>query len=339
MDPISQATFGASWALSAQKKDSKRPRIRRALMFGCVTGMAADLDVLIRSQTDSLLSLEFHRQFTHSLIFTPVGALICCFFLNRLFRFYKKFPQRESFKQDYFVCFMAYLSHGLLDAATSYGTQLYWPFTNYRESFDIISIIDPIFTSMLILGLVLTAVKSNVIYTRVFLAACFAYFGLGFVQQHRAKASIHELAKERGHIPERLTVKPSLGNLLLWKSVYTYEGTYYVDAIRAGVNKKVYEGQTTKNYSLEDAQALVKDAPIQMNDVKRFYWFSQGYISVDKDNPNYIIDVRYSMIPNEVKALWGVIISPGQDKHVNFVHTRGRSKEVGQKFGRMLRGE
>lgn len=338
MDPISQATFGASWALSVQKKDSQRPRIRRAMMFGCATGMAADLDVLIRSEVDSLLALEFHRQFTHSLLFTPIGALICCFFLNRFFRFFKKYPQRESFKQDYLVCFMAYLSHGILDAFTSYGTQLYWPFTNYRVSGDIISIVDPIFTFMLILGLILYAVKSNIKFVRFFLGACFLYLGLGVVQQHRAKAAINELAKERGHIPERLTVKPSIANQLVWKSVYSYDGTYYVDAIRAGLEKKVYEGETTKNYSLEEVQNMVT-SPIQKEDIKRFHWFSQGYISVDKDNPNYIIDVRYSMLPNSVKALWGIIISPTEDKHVNFVNTRGRDRDIGKKFGKMLKGE
>ena len=41
---------------------------------------------------------------------------------------------------------MGTLSHGLLDACTSYGTRLYWPFSQYRESWDLISIIDPLFT-------------------------------------------------------------------------------------------------------------------------------------------------------------------------------------------------
>jgi hypothetical protein len=36
--------------------------------------MAPDLDVLISSRTDPLLFLEYHRQFTHSLVFIPFGA-------------------------------------------------------------------------------------------------------------------------------------------------------------------------------------------------------------------------------------------------------------------------
>jgi inner membrane protein len=43
---------------------------------GMAGGLAADLDILIYSNTDPLLFLTFHRQFTHSLIFIPFGGLI-----------------------------------------------------------------------------------------------------------------------------------------------------------------------------------------------------------------------------------------------------------------------
>ncbi|GAL32009.1 integral membrane protein [Vibrio maritimus] len=37
--------------------------------LGLLSGLAPDIDVLIRSSHDPLLFLEFHRQFTHSLLF------------------------------------------------------------------------------------------------------------------------------------------------------------------------------------------------------------------------------------------------------------------------------
>ena len=46
-------------------------------LLGALAGMAPDLDVLIRSSTDPLLFLEYHRQFTHSLAFIPIGAALC----------------------------------------------------------------------------------------------------------------------------------------------------------------------------------------------------------------------------------------------------------------------
>ena len=70
MDPLSQAAIGAAAAQSA----SATKTVRHALWIGAAAGMAPDLDVLIQSSTDPLLALEYHRQFTHSLLFVPIGG-------------------------------------------------------------------------------------------------------------------------------------------------------------------------------------------------------------------------------------------------------------------------
>ena len=74
MDPLSHGVFGASVAHFSAKNPSK---LRWALLVGFLAGIAPDLDVLIRSAEDPLLFLEYHRQFTHSLFFIPIGALLC----------------------------------------------------------------------------------------------------------------------------------------------------------------------------------------------------------------------------------------------------------------------
>ena len=66
MDPISQGVLGASFAQAAAKNKGK---IIAAAWFGALAGMAPDLDVVIQSSSDPLVFLEFHRQFTHALIF------------------------------------------------------------------------------------------------------------------------------------------------------------------------------------------------------------------------------------------------------------------------------
>ena len=64
MDPITQATFGG---IFAQAFSSKK-KIVAASLVGIIAGLSPDLDVFIRSGEDPLFSLEYHRQFTHSLI-------------------------------------------------------------------------------------------------------------------------------------------------------------------------------------------------------------------------------------------------------------------------------
>lgn len=70
MDPISQGAFGASLSQTLTKKN-----LLIIGIIGFLSGMTPDLDILIKSNNDPLLFLEFHRQFTHSLFFIPIGGL------------------------------------------------------------------------------------------------------------------------------------------------------------------------------------------------------------------------------------------------------------------------
>ena len=72
MDPISQGALGAAFSQATAKKE----KLRAAALLGCLAGMSADLDVFINSSTDPLLFLEYHRHFTHALLFIPFGAAI-----------------------------------------------------------------------------------------------------------------------------------------------------------------------------------------------------------------------------------------------------------------------
>ena len=75
MDPLSQGTVGAAFAQSVANKNN----IFKIGFIGFLAGLIPDLDVLIQSSTDPILSLEYHRQFTHSLLFIPFGSLILLF--------------------------------------------------------------------------------------------------------------------------------------------------------------------------------------------------------------------------------------------------------------------
>ena len=146
MDPLSQGIVGS---VAAQQKNSKE-KILLITIIGFLSGMAPDLDVFIRSSYDPLLAIEFHRQFTHSLIFIPFGALIVTVFTRLIFF------KILSFFENYIFAIIGYATHGFLDACTSYGTQLMWPFSNERYAWNIISIIDPLLTIPILFFLILT---------------------------------------------------------------------------------------------------------------------------------------------------------------------------------------
>ena len=316
MDPLSQGIVGT---VAAQQPANKKV-ILLSTLLGFFSGMAPDLDIFIRSSDDPLMALEFHRQFTHSLIFIPVGGLICSTF------FYFLFAKRQniSFKTTSLYCTLGYASHGLLDSCTSYGTQLFWPFSDYRVAWNTISIIDPLFTIPLLIMVVLTIFKRKMLFARAAFLWIIFYFFLGYSQHERAKQLAFSTAEKRGHMVKRIEVKPSLANLLVWKAIYETEGRYYVDAIKISLENKIIEGTSIDKLNVEESFPWLDQNSQQAKDIKRFSWFSNGYLAISKENPNRIIDIRYSMLPNEIHGLWGIEISKEIDdkEHVKYFFNR-----------------
>lgn len=312
MDPLSQAVLGATAAQTIGDKKN----LAKATVIGALAGMAADLDVLIKSPSDSLLALEYHRHFSHSLIFIPLGALICALLLYALVGRYWQL----RFKSTYLYCLLGYATHGLLDACTSYGTQLLWPFSNYRVSWDIISIIDPLFTLPLLILIVLAAKRQQRAFVYCAVAWCAMYLSLGVLQHERAMMVANDLISERGHSANHVEVKPSFANLLVWKIIYQSDDHYYVAATRLGISSKVWPGESIRRLDRQRDLAWLDNASQQAKDIERFRWFSAGFIALDPNNPYQIIDMRYSMLPNKIAPLWGIRLNPNAaaNEHVQF---------------------
>ncbi len=343
MDPLSQASLGASLSQSFAGDKSKQ---RSALVIGALAGMAPDLDVLIRSADNPILFLEFHRQFTHSLVFIPFGALICALVFYPVMRskwFSNRWPAAKlSFLQVYLFAFLAYATHGLLDACTSYGTQLLWPFSRERFAWNTVSIIDPLFTLPVLILVLLAAYRKNARYARAAFAYAVIFLSLGIIQHHRAEAAVVQLAKQRGHQVERVQVKPSFGNRHVWKIIYEYDGRYYVDAVRLLLNTEYITGTSIQKLDVKrDFPWLPADSQ-QAKDIERFRWFSDGYLAVSRRNPNLIMDIRYSHLPNRIYSMWGVKVNKQQidegklDAHVSYEIKSGTDKKTFKRFMDML---
>lgn len=333
MDPLTQMSLGAAAAAAL----SRRGNLRTAVVVGALAGGAPDLDVLIRSPQDPLLSLEYHRHFTHGLIMAPLIGLLVASLYHLIFRFCK-LPLRQL------VLFgvAGAMTHGLLDACTSYGTRLYWPFNNHRESWDIISIIDPIFTIPLLLLTVIAFAFRRPRACQIALVLCLLYFGLGIVQRERALHFARTLAAERGHQPQQLTARPSFANIILWRIVYRDGAQYYVDAVRLlpGTEPLLYPGESIAALGAEQRLAAGAGRTLVADDIERFDYFSQGYLYPHPEQADVLADLRYAMLPNSVDPLWGIRLPPsGVDQRVEMVYFREANSSAVARLKAMLRGE
>jgi inner membrane protein len=90
--------------------------------------------------------LEYHRDFTHSLILLPIYAL----FFGWLF---VRISKRPYFWSYYRICLLVLLSHVVLDLLTSYGTMIFSPFYEHRYAWDLVFIVDLIFSGIIVIPL------------------------------------------------------------------------------------------------------------------------------------------------------------------------------------------
>jgi len=300
--------------------------------MGGLSAMTPDLDLFIRSGTDPLLAIEYHRHFTHSLVFIPIGALICAALLYPLFK------RQIAFGAAYGFCLLGFASHALLDAFTSYGTLLLWPFSHERIAWDLISVIDPLFTVPLIAMVFLGARRRRPVFAMLGIGWCVCYLGIGYFQHQRAGVAAGDLAASRGHTPALIETKPSLANLLLWKTIYVYQGQYYLDAVRVGTHVRVFDGEVRPVLDVQRDFPWLDDSSQQARDIERFRQFADGYLSLDSANPDLIVDLRYSLVPNRGSGLWGIELDAdaAPDAHAAYVTMRNRSFAEGRELLRML---
>jgi inner membrane protein len=330
MDILTQGLLGGVVAQSIAERDEKK----RATLIGIFSGLLADADILISSANDPLLNIEYHRHFTHSLFFVPFGAAVACLLLWPFLR------RQLPLSRLYLFCLAGFGLSGVLDALTSYGTLLFWPFSDQRVAWNAISIVDPVFTLILLVSLVLGWRLASRRAALSGLVLCGLYLGLGFIQQHRALQMADELIAKRNHQPLQQVVKPTLGNLLLWRSVYTDSDRIYVDALRVGLfERTIYPGESVHRFDLSrDLPSLDPDSTLAQ-DIRRFERFSDGYVAIEPEQPGVLGDIRYSMLPQSTKPLWGISIDPQNPKeHAEYHFYRDNSQGIRRTFLNMLLG-
>lgn len=176
--------------------------------------------------------------------------------------------------------FWSIVTHPLLDTCTTYGTQLFQPFHNYRAAIDNISVVDPLYTVPFLICLLLAASRRRGSKWRLRLN----YLGLGlssaymlftFYNKYRVNEIFEQSLQREGIAYHRMAVSPSILNNILWQGLAEGDTAYY-------------HGM----YSLLDREPRVLSFAVipKGHDLLQPYegdrvagilkWFSNGYYSV-----------------------------------------------------------
>lgn len=302
MDPVTHVLLGATIGHAG----FGRTLGCTAALAGGLAALLPDADVFIRSAADPLLAIEYHRHFTHALACAPVGAAIVAAL------WFWKPKWRGQWLPLWLCCLVAHVSHCLLDAATSYGTQLLWPFSDHRFGWDLVSIIDPVVTLALLGGLIVALKRQQAFAAWAALAVVAGYLVIGGAQGARATAAQRQLAETRGHTIERKEVMPTLANNVVWRALYVHKERIYADRIRVGWFSRatVIEGWSLPLVTAADLTDVERKRNNDRRSFERFHWFSDGWVARKPTDPTVLGDMRYSLSTEAFDPIWGIRFTP-----------------------------
>lgn len=304
MDSLTHILVGATIGLALRHQPMRR---KLAMFTGALACTVPDFDVFIFSRSNPLIQEIVHRSFSHSLLLIPLGALLVTAFILLFFQ-----STRPYWKQIALIALFSYASHAPLDACTSYGTQLFWPFSHERVSFDIISIIDPVFTGILLFGCIWAyRRKSNTIALRTLVIAglylCFCTF-----QHERAIKTLKSLSPPTA---VALRAFPELGSQYTWQGLYRNNNLVYIATIHTPLfaNASVQLLGTVPLFQNQALPANIIINPELSNAISTFQWFSQGYVGIAGTAPFTLVDLRYLGKRNTLQAYWGIALVQAQN--------------------------
>ena len=221
MDSITQAALGAAIGGTVLG----RRLGRKAVLLGAALGTLPDLDVVI-DYGDAVANVTQHRGFSHSL-FVLAGLAIALAMLSWRFA-----PARDISLRRWGLFFgLILLTHPLLDALTTYGTQLWWPMEVRPTAWPIVFIIDPLYSLPLLAGVavaLITGKARRASHWGLALSCAYLVFAVGAKQL--VEARIAPVLAEQGLQQAPRLVQPTPFNTLLWR-VTVADGAHHHEAL------------------------------------------------------------------------------------------------------------
>lgn len=321
MDLLTQGVLGAAAAGAFMA-----PRLgRTALAVGFVAGLLPDADVLINAVPDLIdpaLPWRYHRHATHAIVAIPVVAAVS------ILPWMATRAWRARWRELFAAALIGAATHAPLDACTSFGTHLWWPFTEARSAWDAVAIIDPMVTLPLLVGVAVALWRGTATAARIGLALGVLALALGFLQHWRAERAIRDYARARGESVERFRVTPTLGNTIVWRALREVRAPDGRRVARAASVRVPYSAPLWGTIEVRDGAQidLIKAAEIEWPDAesadraRRVFGgleaFSDGWIGwvgatpASPWSPFVVGDHRYSVETAGFVPLWGVAGAP-----------------------------
>ncbi len=330
MDSITQIVLGASVgeAVLGKKIGNK------AIFWGAVAGTLPDLDVILRYFTDEISATQMHRGFSHSIVFAVLIAPLLGWIARKI-----HFKLVDvSFKDWTKLFFWTTVTHPLLDAHTTWGTQFFWPL-KYRLAYQNIFVVDPLYTLpfLTFLIIVMTLKKENPKrskFNTIGLSLSTSYLLLTLIFKWISFQEFKEGLQNQAIEYVEMDTKPSPLNAILWSSLIETD-----------------KGYRTAYYSLFDKQEITYSKEFLKNHhllepyldqkiVQQLIDISAGWYRIEERNGKLLFwDLRFGQMGMDVDTasfLWYYELSIDESGHISASKKQPKIKNMSGIFSSLF---
>lgn len=324
MDSLTQLALGAAVGevVLGKKVGNK------AMLYGAIAGTIPDLDVFASHFTDVVTTLEIHRGFSHSIVFAFLFAPMLGYLVSL-------FEKSAHWKQWAYLFFWGFLTHSLLDAHTTWGTQLFWPF-DLRVAYKNIFVIDPLYTLPLLIGVMLTMFQKRTSpirkkYNQMGLFISSSYLLLTIVLKGITYFKFEEALKNQGITYAEMETKPTALNSILWSANVKTSDSFLIGYYSLFDTEPIRFFEYPKNHHL--LKALEGDEKI-----KRMIKISKGWYTISEENGAlYFNDLRFGTLSLDPGASNFVFSYKIEVKNgtVEFIETQKGTRDAKKLIGQL----
>jgi inner membrane protein len=254
MDPLTHALSGltVSFCLPEQTK--------RQHIFCLIAASLPDIDNLffILGKESYLM---YHRGFCHSFF----GGLLLAIILTSLFHLFRN---NMKWTSRLYLAYALVCLHLFLDLITSYGTQLFAPFTSYRCAIPCVFIIDFILTGFLLICVMMSILAQKHRKTIARIGLCFILIYpffckmVQFIQLERSKTVLNQNSRA-------IHVLPGMLAPVYWKVIIENESCYELRHLSIFSTIQQYPPYT---FEKANFNALISQFP-NHSLIKTYDWF------------------------------------------------------------------
>jgi inner membrane protein len=261
------------------------------MLIGAAAQSLPDIDFIASFWLDPTDDLLAHRGITHSFLFGLTASFILGIIALRTHRGYS-----ISIKQ-WIIFFLAEIgTHLFLDAFNNYGVGWLEPFSHYRISFNTIFVLDPFYTTWLVVAFVMLLILPRTNGKRHVWICCgltisSLYLGYGLYHKYSIDKLVRKNMTEQ-HLSGPLYFStPTVFNNWLWYIVVNDSSDFLVGY------HSVFDREEKISFHRFPKNELLLDPLRDQKDVRALTRFSQNFFTIENQHDTLVFnDLRFGQI-------------------------------------------